>query len=439
MKSIFPNNFLWGAATSAYQIEGAVQEDGRGPCVWDKINHDELGNPTGDTGDVACDHYHRYKEDIRLMKELGLKAYRFSVSWTRIFPEGKGRINKKGIEFYNSLIDELIKNNIAPVITTWHGDLPLIFEDKGGWRNRELIDHYADYASFLFETFGDRVKKWITHNEPWCAAFLGIDDFSESLTIAHNLFIAHAKAVSAYRKSKNGNGKIGITLNLGSQYAATDTEEDISAAKIADGFINRWFLHPVLKGEYPSDMVEFYRRKGHFPEIQEGDMELLKDNIGDFLGINYYTRSVVKKAYNDSVLETDNVQVDGAVYTEMGWEVYPRGLYDMLMRIKEEYENPLILITENGAAFKDEVIIDGIVVDEDRVVYLKEHIREASNAVKAGVNLGGYFAWSLLDNFEWGLGYSKRFGLIRVDYNTLERSLKNSALWYKKFINSNEF
>ncbi len=439
MLNTFTKDFIWGAATSAYQIEGAVKEDGRGPCVWDKKNHDEKGNPTGDTGDIACGHYHKYKEDVALMKELGLKAYRFSVSWSRIFPDGKGRINLKGVDFYNSLIDELIKNNIEPIITTWHGDLPLVFEENGGWRNRELINDYVNYAGFLFNTFGDRVKKWITHNEPWCTAFLDVDDFSEYLTIAHNLFVAHAKAVKVYRLSKYGDGKIGITLNLGSQYPATSSPEDKDAARISDGFINRWFLHPVLKGSYPEDMLEVYRKKNHYPQIYEGDMDLLKKNIGDFIGINYYSRSVVKKVYNDSVLEIDNVEINDAIHTEMGWEVYPRGLYDMLMKIKEEYNNPHILITENGAAFKDERIVDGIVADDDRVDYLKSHLKEANNAIKEGVNLDGYFAWSLMDNFEWDLGYSKRFGIIRVDYETLERMWKKSALWYKKVIKNNGF
>lgn len=439
IKLKFPKDFIWGAATSAYQIEGAVNEEGRGKCIWDEINHDENGNATGDTGDIACDHYHRYKEDIAIMKDLGLKSYRFSISWTRIFPKGLGEVNSLGVLFYNNLIDELIKNGIEPIVTTWHGDIPLGFEKNASWGNKELIEHYVNYVTFLFDCFGDRVKKWITHNEPWCAAFLGIDNFSESLQRTHNLMVAHAKAVKAYRESKNGDGEIGITLNLSPQYPSSLKKHDIAAANRVDGFINRWFLDIVLKGKYPENMMKLYKSKGQSFNIEEKDMNIISGNICDFLGINYYTRAVLEHIEDNSVLQSQNVKVQEATYTEMGWEVYPKGLYDILIKIKEEYNNPQIYITENGAAFKDEFIYNGLVIDEDRLKYLKDHLSELYNAIEKGVNVKGYYVWSLLDNFEWGLGYSKRFGIIRVDYDNLERTYKKSALWYKSIIFNNGF
>lgn len=448
-KMVFPKDFLWGAATAAYQIEGATFEDGRGESVWDRFAHTPGKIKNGDTGDVACDHYHRYKRDVALMKEIGLAGYRFSLAWPRLFPEGTGRPNPKGVDFYNSLIDELLAEGIEPAITLNHWDLPQALQELGGWEKRDLIEYFLGYADFAFETFGDRVKKWITHNEPAVIAFNGylfgdhapgLKDPSIAMRVTHNLLVSHGKAVGRYRELGQ-KGEIGIALNLSPAYPATDSDMDQVAARIYDGFQNRWFLHPVLRGAYPEDMLKLYQERGIAPPIEEGDLELLVENPVDFLGINYYSRSIVRKATGESFLNLGYEHVrpeeSEARFTEMNWEIFPRGLYDLLLSVTEEYDRPKIYITENGAAFKDEVCRDGVVIDEERVDYLKEHFSAAHRALEDGVRLAGYYVWSLMDNFEWSHGYSKRFGLIGVDYNTQERFWKKSAQWYREVIRNN--
>ncbi len=448
----FPNNFLWGAATSSYQIEGAWNEDGKGESIWDVLSHTPGTIKNEDTGDIACDHYHRYEEDVQLMKELGLKSYRFSIAWPRIFPEGKGKINDKGVAFYDDLIDQLLANNIEPFITLYHWDLPVALNSLGAWQSREVVDDYVDFATFMFNHYGDRVKYWITFNEPMIFTFyfsvLGaygkMGDFPGGIRASHLVNVAHAKTINAYRKSKYPDGKIGITLNLSSVYANTDSTLDEKATKIADGLNNRWFLDPIYKASYPTDILEKFGKMADLSIITRADLDLLKENKGDFLGINNYSCSRIgikkeKELNNLATLLMRPKPKKGAEVSEMGWEVCPKGLHDLLMRVHQEYEEPIIYITENGMACKDEKIEHDIVQDDDRISYLKRYMAAANQAMEKGVKLKGYFVWSLMDNFEWIEGYSKKFGIIKIDYKTQERIWKKSAFWYQKCIKENGF
>lgn len=437
----FPKDFVWGVATSSYQIEGAVDEDGRTPSIWDTFSKTEGKTYQGHTGDVACDHYHRYKEDVEIMKEIGVKAYRFSIAWPRIFPE-EGKYNPKGMDFYKRLVDELLKKDIMPAATIYHWDLPQWAYDKGGgWLNRDSVKWYVEYATKLFEELGDVIPLWITHNEPWCASILsygigehapGHKDYREALIAAHHILLSHGEAVKAFREMNIKGSEVGITLNLTPVYPASEKEEDKLAAQYADGFSNRWFLDPIFKGNYPQDMMELYSKIiGEFDFIKEGDLETISVPI-DFLGVNYYTRNIIK--YNEnSMLKAENVPGPGK-RTEMGWEISPESLHDILKRLDREYTKLPIYITENGAACKDEVTEDGRVHDYERIEYIKEHLKAAAKFIEEGGNLKGYFVWSLMDNFEWAHGYSKRFGIVYVDYKTQKRILKDSALWYKGVI-----
>jgi beta-glucosidase len=437
----FPKDFVWGVATSSYQIEGAVNEDGRTPSIWDTFSKTEGKTYQGHTGDVACDHYHRYKEDVEIMKEIGVKAYRFSIAWPRIFPE-EGKYNSKGIDFYKRLVDELLKKDIMPVVTIYHWDLPQwAYEKGGGWLNRDSVKWFAEYATKLYEELGDVIPLWITHNEPWCASILsygigehapGHKDYREALIAAHHILLSHGEAVKAFREMNIKGSEVGITLNLTPVYPASEKEEDKLAAQYADGFSNRWFLDPIFKGNYPQDMMELYSKIiGEFDFIKEGDLETISVPI-DFLGVNYYTRNIIK--YNEnSMLKAENVPGPGK-RTEMGWEISPESLHDILKRLDREYTKLPIYITENGAACKDEVTEDGRVHDYERIEYIKEHLKAAAKFIEEGGNLKGYFVWSLMDNFEWAHGYSKRFGIVYVDYKTQKRILKDSALWYKGVI-----
>ncbi|MFW9819083.1 MAG: GH1 family beta-glucosidase [Candidatus Thorarchaeota archaeon] len=448
----FPEGFVWGAATSSYQIEGAWNEDGKGESVWDALCHTKKVIHNGDTSDVACDHYHRYNEDIHLMKEMNLQAYRFSVSWPRIFPKGKGKINPKGVQFYDSLINELISNDIEPFVTLYHWDLPLELNKLGAWESREVVDAFADYAKFMFDHYGDRVKKWITFNEPIVFAlwlnFLGLygrRDIAAGFRATHLINVAHAKVIKAYRDSENSNGLIGITLNLDPVYPKTNSSLDKEAAIILDGLLNRWFLDPVFQAEYPNDILTLLELYFDFPSIPAEDLQLIKQYPLDFLGINNYgcTRVNLKRPINKASdfykLLLPKKPEKGVEISDMGVEVCPDGFYDLLKRVDTDYNHPLIYITENGMACKDTTIVDNVVQDDDRLSYLQRYLTAANKTINEGVNLKGYFVWSLLDNFEWTEGYSKRFGLIRVDYNTLERIWKKSALWYRDVIAKNGF
>jgi beta-glucosidase len=447
----FPDDFLWGAATSSYQIEGAWNEDGKGESVWDKLSHTHGKVKNGDNGDVACDHYHRYKEDIQLMKEIGLKTYRFSVSWPRIFPKGKGKINEKGVEFYDKLIDELMKNGIEPFVTVYHWDLPIVFNEVGAWESPKVVDAFVNYAQFLFDHYGDRVKNWITFNEPQVFTFLWypvglyeMGNFESALNATHMINIAHAKAVRAFRSSNHPDGKIGITLDLSHIYPKNETELDIKGALLKDGLNNRWFLDPVLKGEYPEDILELIRKNFNFPLPSNKDLELFKNNPIDFLGINNYScdRISIKKEKDlDNIwkmMRSFRPNIDAEV-SEMGWEVCPQSFYDLLKRIDKDYDNIEMHITENGMACKDNKIVEGVIQDDDRISYFKRYLKAAHDAIREGVNLKSYLLWSLMDNFEWLYGYTKKFGIIEVDFETLERRWKKSAFWYKDVIQNNQF
>jgi beta-glucosidase len=440
----FPDGFLWAAATASYQIEGAVREDGRGESIWDRFCRTPGKIANGDTGDVACDHYHRWREDIENMRALGLKAYRFSIAWPRVFPEGRGRLNRKGTDFYSGLVDGLLAAGIEPVPTLYHWDLPQALQDRGGWPNRDTASSFADYAGALFTVLGDRVKTWITLNEPWVSAFAGYamgvhapgaTDFGQAVEAAHVLLLAHARALQAYRQVSPVKGRIGITLDLHPVYPHTDSAEDGAAALVADGYHNRWFLDPVFHGSYPEDMLRLYRSKGKAPHLQPADLELLRSEKPDFLGVNYYfPLRVFRTDVHHPILGFEAILPPDCQKTEMGWEVHPKGLYELLTRLARAYDNPLLFITENGAAFPDDREAGGQIQDDDRVAYLQSHLRECLHALRDGVRLGGYFVWSLIDNFEWAFGYSRKFGISRVDYRTLSRTWKKSASWYQKLI-----
>ncbi len=444
-KIVFPEDFVWGLATASYQIEGAYAEDGKGESIWDRFSHTPGKVFNGDTGDVACDHYHRSKEDVSLMKEIGLDSYRFSLSWPRILPNGTGQPNQAGIDFYKKLIEQLLNASIDPMVTLYHWDLPQPLQDKGGWVNRDVAKYFAEYAGIVFQELGDVVDKWITHNEPWVAAFNGyssgehapgIRDNYASVQAAHHLLLSHGLAVARYREL-GLSGEIGITLNVSPTYPATDSEEDQKATDIYDDYINGWFLEPLFKGSYPQELLAIYQQKlGPIPIDQE-DMAVISQEI-DFLGINYYSRAIVKDNPAAELLKFDTVANKDAKYTAMGWEIYPEGLYDILLIINQKYTAKPLFITENGAAFPDQISTDGRVHDQERIEYLSQHLEIADRALKAGIPLKGYYFWSLMDNFEWAYGYSKRFGFIFIDYaNQQKRILKDSAYWYQDVIKNN--
>lgn len=430
----FPANFVWGVATASYQIEGAAHADGRGESIWDRFSHTPGNVLNGDTGDVACNHYHLYKEDVALIKELGVDSYRFSIAWPRIFPRGGGQMNVKGIDFYKRLIDELLQQGIKPAVTLYHWDLPQALEDQGGWLTRDTAYFFRDYAARVFEELGDTVDSWITLNEPWCSAYLGYGNGhhapgkkseTDHLIATHHLLFSHGLAVEAYRELQLS-PKIGITLNLAPHYPISDKPADLRAARIGDGFQNRLYLDPVFKGSYPEDFAE--AKEVMAPYIQPKDLQLISQPI-DFLGINYYSRSLVGA---DSEGNVKHYRGDGS-HTAMDWEVYPEGLYDLLVRVHEDYGPIPLQITENGAAY-DDVLKDGKVNDQERKKYLQQHFAAALRAIEAGVPLEAFFVWSFLDNFEWAFGYTRRFGVVYVDFSTQERIMKESARWYQEFL-----
>jgi beta-glucosidase len=432
----FPDSFIWGAATASYQIEGAVDEDGRGESIWDRFATVPGRVRGGDTGAIACDHYHRYREDIALMRNLGLRGYRFSIAWPRILPWGRGSVNAKGLDFYDRLVDELLASGIRPYATLYHWDLPQVLEDEGGWLNRATVDAYVDYVTAVTRRLGDRVKHWITHNEPWVAAWLGYGwgehapgkrGNAEPLTAAHHILVSHGQAVHAIRSEVPG-ARVGITLNLNPTYPASDSPEDCAAARQADGFANRWFLDPIFRGEYPADIIELCQDR--LPSVETGDMATIATPI-DFLGINNYSRSVLRAGPDGTAIF---VRPQDSQYTDMDWEVFPEGLYDLLVRVHRDYAPKNIYITENGAAFPDVRTHDGEIHDLERCHYIESHLVSVAKAIAAGVPVAGHFVWSLLDNFEWQHGYSKRFGLIYVEYPTQQRVPKASYYWYRDFI-----
>lgn len=438
----FPSGFLWGAATSAYQIEGSPLADGAGQSIWHRFAHTPGKMANGETGDIACDHYNRWREDVEIMRALGLKAYRFSISWSRIFPEGKGRINERGLDHYERLVDALLDAGIEPLITLYHWDLPAALDDLGGWLNRDIAGWFADYGTALFRRLDGRVTKWTTLNEPWVvtdggylfgALAPGHANLFEAPIASHNLLRAHGAAVDAYRAA--GAHEIGLVVNIEPKYPASGDADDLAAVRRADAYMNRQYLDPALHGAYPGEMREIFGEA--WPEWPAADFDLIRRKI-DFIGVNYYTRSITKHAPNKPPVCADRALNPHATYTETGWEVFPQGLLDTLLWVKERYGNPPLYITENGAAFFDPPkAIDGRVPDPLRVNYLNVHLKAVHSAIARGVDIRGYMVWSLLDNLEWSLGFSKRFGVVHVDFENLQRTLKDSARYYARIVASN--
>ncbi|KAA9005368.1 beta-glucosidase [Paenibacillus spiritus] len=435
----YPADFVWGAATAAYQVEGAYQEGGRGLSIWDTFSREPGKVWNGDNGDVACDSYHRFREDIALMKELGLKAYRFSVAWPRIYPNGRGEVNAEGLAFYDAFIDELVAAGIEPVCTLYHWDLPQALQDEGGWENRDTIAAFADYAETLFRRYGDRIAKWFTINEPWCASFLsnyhgehapGNRNLQTAVTVSHHLMLAHGAAVRRFRETGIP-GEIGCAPNVTWMEPYSTREEDKEACRRENGWFIEWYFDPMYKGEYPEFLVERFRAHGAEVPIQEGDMELISEPA-DFVGINYYNGSVARYEEGAGIMECSRINM-GYEHTDIGWPIYPEGFHKVLSYLHERYGDIAIYITENGACYNDGVE-EGTVADMKRIDYLHKHLLSLHRCIASGISVKGYFAWSLMDNFEWAYGYSMRFGLIHVDYETLRRTPKDSYYWYQDVI-----
>ena len=438
----FPPDFLWGAATASYQIEGSPLADGAGPGIWHRFSHTPGHTSNGDTGDVACDHYRRYRDDVALMRELGLKAYRFGIACTRILPDGTGRVNQAGLDFYSRLLDELHAAGIQPLVTLYHWDLPAALDDRGGWLNRDIAQWFADYASIVFKAFDDRVPMWVTLNEPWVVTDGGYlhgalapghrSDF-EAPIATHNLMRAHGAALAAYRAT--GKHRIGTVVNLEPKYPVSNDPEDIAATNRADAYMNRQYLDPIFRGSYPPELAEMFGEA--WPEFSSADFDAIRQPI-DFLGINYYKRAVTRNDPQQRIERASHVRQPDAIRTELDWELYPEGLTDTLVWVKERYGDLPLYVTENGACFYDPPTALGDVVEDPlRVHYLRQHIGAVGEAIRRGVDLRGYFVWSLLDNYEWSQGYSKRFGIVHVNYATQQRTVKRSGRYYSGVIESN--
>jgi beta-glucosidase len=443
----FPRGFIWGTATSSYQIEGAATEDGRGTSIWDVFAATPSKIKDNSDGKVACDHYHRYKDDVALMKSLGVHAYRFSIAWPRILPDGAGRVEPRGLDFYSRLVDELLSKNITPFVTLYHWDLPQALQDKGGWNNRDIVGWFADYAAIVIRALGDRVKNWITLNEPWCIAFLsneigahapGNRDPKLARQIAHHCNLAHGAAMQAIRASSQNPCNVGITLNYAQIMPVSESDTDKRAAETAQAYdpFHAWFSLPILTGQYGNEVMAMSGENA--PKILPGDMALISQRL-DFLGVNYYSPARVRD--NNGVPEhlgfgtPDPREVDR---TLMGWEVEPKGLYLLLHQLHHDSQGKVpLFITENGCSYADTVSADGKVHDSKRVSYLREHFKAAQRAIKYGIDLRGYFVWSLLDNYEWNEGYQQFFGIVRVDYKTQKRIIKDSGFYLRDVIKAN--
>jgi len=428
----FPAGFLFGTATAAYQIEGGHDADGKGPSIWDTFCRRPGAISTGETGDIACDHYHRWREDVGLLRRLGCNAYRLSISWPRVLPVGSGAVNEAGLAFYDRLIDELLANGVRPFVTLYHWDLPQALQDKGGWSAPETVEAFGRYADAVARRLGDRVRDWITLNEPEVVAYAGhyvgvhapgIRDFRTAVLVSHHLLLAHRAAAAAIRAAHR-ESRIGIALNLSPCDPASDTPADAEAAVRMDGYLNRWFLDPIFGRGYPTDMVDLYRPYGNW-ELNGYDGRL------DFLGVNYYARRVVR-ASSDGPLRGERVDPEGE-HTAIGWEVHPASFRRLLVRLHHEYAPAQLYVTENGAAY-DDMVVDERVNDSARVSFLTRHFDAAAGAVADGVPLRGYFIWTLMDNFEWAHGTSKRFGIVHTDYLTQRRRVKASGEWYRRLI-----
>lgn len=451
VKIKFPENFVWGAATASYQIEGAWNKHGKGESIWDRFSHTPGNVLNNDTGDVANDHYHLWRKDIRLMKQIGLQAYRFSVAWSRILPNGRGKVNQKGLDFYSKLVDGLLAANITPYVTLYHWDMPQTLEDEGGWTSRASAEAFADYADSISRALGDRVKNWMTLNEPACSAWLGYDigehapgikDLSKAVKASHHLLLAHGLAVPVIRRN-SADSEVGIVLNCNWSVAASNSTLDLDATRQGDGKWVRWFADPLYGRGYPSDVVDDFIRQGALPIgldfVRPDDLKVISVPT-NFLGVNYYNRGVVR--VNDPKNEPQKIFPSAQTpenWTEMGWENYPDGIKNVVSRYYYDYQPLKIYITENGASYSTPPDESEQVKDELRTAYYRTHIAAVHRAIEAGVPVAGYFAWSLMDNFEWAKGYAQRFGIVWVDFSTQKRILKDSAKWYKKVIRKNGF
>ena len=434
----FPSDFMWGAATASYQIEGAVQEDGRGQSVWDTFSHTPGKTAGGDTGDVACDHYHRYPEDAKLLGELGIPNYRFSVAWPRILPDGAGQVNQKGVDFYSRLVDALLKNGVQPAVTLFHWDYPQALEDKGGWTHPDSSRWFGDYADVIFNALGDRVKLWITLNEPWCFAHLGNEkgihapgnqDPARAYAVGHGLLLGHGEAVARFR-ARGGTGEIGITTNHYFALPFTDSPDDLKAKSQFDDWNVGWFLDPIYKGDYS----EYMKARYPMPEFTPETSKLVSQKT-DFMGLNFYQGDQVRwnpKSRNDA----EQIDLRKEATTQMGWQRVPETLTYTLVESQKAYNPEKILVTENGCAYKDP-LSNGRVNDPERMEFLSQYIKAAHDAIQQGVNLKGYFVWSFMDNFEWGEGYEPTFGIVQVDYKTQKRTPKDSAFMYRDIVRNN--
>ena len=436
-----PPGFRFGVATAAYQIEGSTLADGRGESIWDRFSHTPGKVANGDTGDVACDHYRRWRADVELMDSLHVESYRFSVAWPRILPTGAGTVNQRGLDFYKRLAEGLRERGIEPVATLYHWDLPQALQNQGGWAARDTVERFAEYARVVGAELGDVVTGWITQNEPWCTAFLGnavgrkapgIRDWATALRVSHHLLLSHGRATEALRSVLPPGAEVGIALNLFPVVPAVDDEAHREAARIRDGYVNRWFLDPVFKGAYPEDMVERYEREvGPLDAVRDGDLATIA-TPGDFLGVNYYNPMRVEPD-DEGPLHVRDAESVGPV-TGMGWEIAPGGLRRLLGRLREEYTSLPIMITENGSAFDDAEPVDGALDDPERRAYLAGHLEAVGQAIADGSDVRRYYVWSLLDNFEWEDGYAQRFGIVHVDFDTQARTPKASARFYKDYI-----
>lgn len=440
----FPDDFQWGSIASAYQIEGAWNEDGKGLSIWDTFVRQPDRVLNADTGDTACGHYHRMPEDVALMKELGLPSYSFTVSWPRVFPEGTGAINAPGLDFYDRLVDELLQAGIKPKATLYHWDFPQALQDRGGWPNRDSVGWFGEYAAAVFDRLADRVKVWGTHNEPWVAAFLGygagihapgICDATKAYQTAHHLLLAHAEAVEIYR-SEGYDGEIGLVLNLNHLIPASDSEEDRAAARRVYHETHSFFLDPIFHARYPEEFFDWLGP--HRPEVQPEDLEKIAGSV-DYLGLNHYNTDLVHYDHFGGWLKARLEPYAGPFwgYTQMGWGINPDGIKAEILNLKDNYGNPKVILTENGCAAPDSPDENGFVNDLERIRFLRAHLIKCHEAIQEGANLQGYYLWSVFDNFEWERGYTQRFGLVRVNFETLERTPKRSAFWYRDLIKNN--
>ncbi|MCL4252070.1 MAG: beta-glucosidase [Anaerolineae bacterium] len=441
MSTQFPQGFYWGTATASFQIEGATKADGRGESIWDRFAATPGKIRTGETGDPACESYHRYAEDIALMQAMNLNAYRFSIAWPRVIPDGSGTVNDKGLDYYDRLVDALLAAGITPLVTLYHWDLPQRLQDEGGWANRASIEAFVRYADVTVARLGDRVKNWTTLNEPWCVSILsnligehapGLSDLKTALQVAHNILVAHGAAVPVIRK-RCPDAQVGIVLNFEPAFPVTDSEADRRLARMHHATFNEWFIGPVMGHGYPQNAWLDYGE--NVPEVLPGDMEIIAAPV-DYLGVNYYTRHLWHDPSSSDGARVLHQRDEGNV-SARGWEIYPQGLYDIITWLHKTYDIPRFLISENGMARDDQVAEDGAVHDPERISYIRQHLEVVLRLISEHIPITGYMCWSLMDNFEWAFGTSSRFGLAYVNFETQERFLKDSGRWYGRVAGAN--